>query len=404
MSRSSSQWERYELADAYWFQEGPGVRQWQFQNQGIKLLNVANITTSGTIDLDKTDRYLSVEEVESKYKHFLVDEGDLVIASSGISFDADGFLRTRGAFVQKEHLPLCMNTSTIRFKSKENFSDLRFLKYWLDSAEFRLQISRFVTGSAQLNFGPSHLKETSISLPPLPEQQRIATILDRADRLRRTRRYAAQLSETFLQAVFVRMFGDVVKNEMQWDVAPFEDVCQISTEMVDPRVEPYCNYLHIGGDNIESVTGNLSELHTAKQDKLISTNFLFEPNHILFSKIRPKLRKVAYPRTRGLCSADIYPISIITENLNVFFFLYFLRSREFTQIVEKLAESRTNIPKVNREELAEQNIPLPPLALQEKFARIVQQFERLRAQQREAERQAEHLFQTLLHRAFGGEG
>jgi type I restriction enzyme S subunit len=47
-------------------------------------------------------------------------------------------------------------------------------------------------------------------------------------------------------------------------------------------------------------------------------------------------------------------------------------------------------------------IPLPPLALQEKFVRIVQQFERLRAQQREAERQAEHLFQTLLHRAFGG--
>ena len=47
-------------------------------------------------------------------------------------------------------------------------------------------------------------------------------------------------------------------------------------------------------------------------------------------------------------------------------------------------------------------IPLPPLALQEKFARVVQQFERLRAQQREAERQAEHLFQTLLYRAFSG--
>ena len=247
------------------------------------------------------------------------------------------------------------------------------------------------------------VEDLLIPLPPLPEQRRIAAILDRADRLRRTRRYAAQLSETFLQAVFVRMFGDVIKNEMQWDVAPFEDVCQISTEMVDPRVEPYCDYLHIGGDNIESVTGNLSELHTAKEDKLISTNFLFEPHHIVFSKIRPKLRKVAYPRIRGLCSADIYPISVVSENLNVYFLLHFLRSREFTRIVEKLAESQTNIPKVNREEFAEQNVPLPPLALQEKFARIVQQFERLRAQQREAERQAEHLFQTLLHRAFSGE-
>ncbi len=38
-----------------------------------------------------------------------------------------------------------------------------------------------------------------------------------------------------------------------------------------------------------------------------------------------------------------------------------------------------------------------------KFAEIVQKFERVRRQQREATRQAEHLFQTLLHRAFRGE-
>ena len=40
---------------------------------------------------------------------------------------------------------------------------------------------------------------------------------------------------------------------------------------------------------------------------------------------------------------------------------------------------------------------------QQQFAHIVHKFERLRAQQREAERQAEHLFQALLHRAFRGE-
>jgi len=48
-------------------------------------------------------------------------------------------------------------------------------------------------------------------------------------------------------------------------------------------------------------------------------------------------------------------------------------------------------------------ITLPPASLQQEFARIVHNFERLRAQQWEAERQAEHLFQTLLHRAFRGE-
>src|SRR5437879_812655 len=111
----TAKWKTIPLEDAFWFQEGPGVRKWQFENAGIKLLNVGNITKFGTLDLSKTDRHLSETEVAERYSHFLVDEGDLVIASSGISFDTDGLLRTRGAFVSKEHLPLCLNTSTIRF-------------------------------------------------------------------------------------------------------------------------------------------------------------------------------------------------------------------------------------------------------------------------------------------------
>ena len=162
------------LPDAYWFQEGPGIRKWQFTDTGVKLLNVGNITVDGRLDLSKTERHVSADEANGRYKHFLVDPGDLVIASSGISFDSDGLLRTRGAFVDDVDLPLCMNTSTIRFKAKTGLSDLTYLRSWLNSAEFRSQISRLVTGSAQLNFGPSHLKQMQITLPPVSIQERFA--------------------------------------------------------------------------------------------------------------------------------------------------------------------------------------------------------------------------------------
>lgn len=55
---------------------------------------------------------------------------------------------------------------------------------------------------------------------------------------------------------------------------------------------------------------------------------------------------------------------------------------------------------INTEQISMLNIPLPPLSLQERFSALVHRFERLRMQEREAERQAEHLFRTLLHRAF----
>ncbi|HXQ35871.1 MAG TPA: restriction endonuclease subunit S, partial [Anaerolineales bacterium] len=199
------------LSEAFWFQEGPGVRNWQFTTSGVKLLNVGNITKDGNIDLDKTDKHISLDEAEGKYSHFLIDEGDLVIASSGISFDEDSMLRTRGAFIEKKHLPLCLNTSTIRFKAIEDVSDLNFFKFWLDSFEFRDQVSRLVTGSAQQNFGPSHLKAINISLPPLTEQKRVASLLARADRLRQLRRTAHDLSDSVLQSVFLEMFGEYLK-------------------------------------------------------------------------------------------------------------------------------------------------------------------------------------------------
>ena len=93
-------------------------------------------------------------------------------------------LRTRGAFVEERHLPLCLNTSTIRFKAKPDVLDLGYLQHWLDSREFREQITKLVTGSAQQNFGPSHLNAIKINLPPIIEQHRIAAILDQADALR----------------------------------------------------------------------------------------------------------------------------------------------------------------------------------------------------------------------------
>lgn len=180
---ANSQPKAVPLTDVFWFQEGPGVRNWQFQESGIKLLNVANILRSGTLDLDKTSRHLATEEVRQKYSHFLVDVGDLVIASSGITFDTDGLLRTRGAFVESDDLPLCMNTSTIRFKSLSNRGSLTFLKAWLDSDEFRTQITRLVTGTAQQNFGPSHLKALTITLP-LPEvQERFASRMREIEKL-----------------------------------------------------------------------------------------------------------------------------------------------------------------------------------------------------------------------------
>jgi len=162
-------WEVVKFPEVVYFQEGPGLRNYQFRDEGVPFLNIQCLKENGTIDFEKI-QYLDPIEVEKKYKHFLLETGDLVVSSSGTL--------GRIAEVRKEYLPLMLNTSVIRMRPKNNKVDRGFLRYFILSFHYQSQIVRMATGAAQLNYGPSHLKQMYFLLPPLEEQQKNVYILD----------------------------------------------------------------------------------------------------------------------------------------------------------------------------------------------------------------------------------
>jgi type I restriction enzyme, S subunit len=169
-------WEEAPLPEYVFFQEGPGLRVWQWAESGMKVVNGTNILLDGQIDVGNTDKYISMEEFNAKYQHFSIELGDILVTSSGTI--------GKVAIVKVEHLPLMMNTSVIRFHSKKKDRlDDSFLFAFLRSSNFQNQISAVAIGAAQLNFGPVHLKQMRIPLPPIPIQRRIASILSAYDDL-----------------------------------------------------------------------------------------------------------------------------------------------------------------------------------------------------------------------------
>ena len=174
----NDEWRIRRLNEITFYQEGPGVRNYQYTKEGVKLLNVGNFVNNA-LELDNTDKYISNEEDYGKYKHFLVDEGDLLIACSGIKAE---YFDEKIAFAENKHLPLCMNTSTMRFKSlDENTLNLRYLKYYFQTQSFKKQVFQVMTGSAQFNFGPTHLKYFKIPIPCLDEQIKIYQMFESID-------------------------------------------------------------------------------------------------------------------------------------------------------------------------------------------------------------------------------
>jgi type I restriction enzyme S subunit len=169
----SGEWEVKRFKDVCWFQEGPGLRNWQFTKSGIKVINVTNLE-NGVLNLERTDRHISLNEFRKMYEHFEIQENDIVVASSGNSYG-------KIAVVRNQDLPLLMNTSVIRFKPLKNL-DYGYLLTFLNSEHFKNQIDLMITGGAQPNFGPFHLNKLLMEIPPtIKEQTAIAHILSDLD-------------------------------------------------------------------------------------------------------------------------------------------------------------------------------------------------------------------------------
>jgi type I restriction enzyme S subunit len=126
--------------------------------------------------------------------------------------------------------------------------------------------------------------------------------------------------------------------------------------------------LHIAPDNIEKGTGKLLPCRTVGEDRVTSANHLFERGQIIYSKIRPRLRKVVVAPFDGLCSADMYPLKTQLDTQYVF---YYILSESFNQQVNEATSNRVLLPKINKKELQKIYIPLPPLGEQNRIARIV---------------------------------
>ena len=127
---------------------------------------------------------------------------------------------------------------------------------------------------------------------------------------------------------------------------------------VDPEIEPYVNMPLIAPNHVESGTGRLLSTETAADQGAVSGKYLCRPGDVIYSKIRPALRKATIAVEECLCSADMYPLRS-RERLQPEFLIFFLLSEPFSMWAV-LESSRVAMPKINREALGGIRIPLPP--------------------------------------------
>ena len=393
--------EKY-INDYLFFQEGPGVRNYQYTTSGVKLLNVSNLV-DGELDLSNSNRYISDEEANGKYKHFLCDVGDLIIASSGIK--ADYFDKKMG-FVKEEMLPLCMNTSTIRFKPlNETEMNIKYFMYYLKSSHFRKQLEYNLTGSAQLNFGPSHLKKMKFIYHDISRQNKIVEKLDSISKMINTKKEQLSKLDELIKSQFVEMFVN-----KEYSKITVEDVCE------KMKIGPFGSALH---KNEISTSGDVFVLGT---DNAVDNEFkVYEQRFITTEKFK-ELEKykvaagdiiISMMGTIGRTSVipeDFYPsiisshLCMLTSNSNKMD-PYFLNC---ILILDDNISHQINMNKkgaimsgLNLGIIKKLQIPNVPIEEQQKFLNIKNQIDKQKFEFENSLKKLEELQASLMQEYFG---
>ena len=392
------------LETVVWFQEGPGVRNTQYTTEGVKLLNVANLV-DGELDLSTSSRFISTEEAYGKYRHFLVDEGDFIIASSGIKVE---YFEKKMGFVKKQQLPLCMNTSTIRFKILNPAEyDIRYFMYFLKSNAFKNQLSRQITGSAQLNFGPSHLKKMSVPATPIGEQRSIAAILDKITSIIKLNKKILSLLDQLVKSQFIEMFGEVGSDKNGWGIHPFSEFCEINPKKgSDARIRKGMDVSFVPMQSV-SEQGDIDVTAVKTYEEVQKGFTYFSEDDVLFAKITPCMENGKGAIARGLKnsvgfgSTEFHVIRPKTGVSNSEWIYAITSFPRFRQDAARKMTGSAGQRRVPASFLASYMVSCPPFELQEQYARFVEQTDKSKFRIKQSLEKLETLYKALLQKYFG---
>lgn len=258
------------------------------------------------------------------------------------------------------------------------------------------------------------IEQLVIPVPPWAEQRRIVTQLDALfARLARARAeldhvgaLAIRLREKGLAQAFSGRLIDNGQTEesdlpTDWIVVRFDEVAEIASNLVSP--DTIADLPHIAPNHIESGRPKLLPYRTIREDGVISGKHRFFPGQLLYSKIRPYLRKVVEVNFEGGCSADMYPIN---PRCHPRYLMYWMLSPQFTWLATR-QEGRTVLPKINQVALSAIPTPLAPEPIQAQIAAILDavfaRADRLEAEATRARTLLDQLEAAILTKAFKGE-
>lgn len=370
----------------------------EFADSGVGFLRVQNIS-GGSVNFEEETLFID-EQVHQSLRRSQITPGDVLLTIAG-SIGRTG--------VVPEHAPPLNCNQAIAILRPSEKIHRPFLRHWLECEDTQKQMRGVtVTGTIQ-NLSLTQIGELRISPIPIPEQRRIAAILDQADAIRAKRREAMSHLDSLAQSIFIDMFGDPAHNPRTWPIAPLSKLCTMSGEYgaglsskdYDPSLPRYVRITDI------TDRGDLNDAPVSPSgDSSDWVGYELRHGDILFARSGATVGKTyQYNESDGPCVFAGYlirfrPLETKVRSSYVFSFTQTSAYRSWVTARQRVVAQ----PNINAKQYGEDLLlPVPPLELQLEFERRLNQISQQKQLLKIAQQNQDTLFSSLQYRAFRGE-
>jgi len=367
----------------------PSTKNKRYWDGDIPWLN-SGVLNDG--DVNKPSKLITKEGLNNSAAK-LMPVDTILIALTGTTTGQVGHLRFEA----------CANQSVTGIIPSEEHHP-RYLFYFFQTQREKIKGDAF--GGAQPHINQKYVKDFYVPLPPLEEQKRIAVILDAVHALLSKRRESLAQLDTFLQSIFLDMFGDPVTNPKKWEQCILGDVVHSAKDgpHVSPQYSdngiPFLSARHIKPG--ELVWEDLKYIDQNEADKQ-------------WKKCKPEFDDILYTKggTTGIaaCVKTSEPFAIwvhvallkpVIEKVSPVWLERMLNSAYCYTQSQRYTHGIANRD-LGLKRMIKIKIFLPPLDLQRSFATIVESVEKYKTQQQKHLTELKNLFASLQQRAFKGE-
>ena len=369
-------------------------------NLAVSFLPMAAVSENGDIAFEEERR---LSDVKKGYTYF--ERGDVLVAKITPCFENGKAART----IELDR-PLGFGSTEFHVLRASDDIDPNYLFHRVWNSSFRDIGSRNMTGSAgQKRVPTDFLRRLEIPLPPLDEQRRIATILDKADALRRKRQRALDLLDGLTQSIFLEMFAR--NAPVDWPNMAIDEVA------LNMRTGPFgSQLLHseftetgvpvLGIDNAVSNEFRWSErrfISEAKYQQL--KRYTVQPRDVLITIMGTCGRCAVVPddipmaiNTKHLCCITLDQKLCLSEFLHAAFLYDPLIQKQLGVQAKGAVMPGLNMGIVNALRMI-----LPPLEAQEQYVERVRLLKRAIDPRKYYRGCLDSLFASLQARAFSGQ-